>query len=732
MGTSNTRGPALIIVGLGLAIPQLGLAQFDAHNVSLASWLDLATFGASSGNDCWGYVSPSGREYALMGLNNQMAVVEITSPANPAIVGSIPHTDSLWADIKVYQDYAYVVNESGGGIQVVDLSNVDNGQVILTRTIASPSTSHNVALDTHSGYLYTCGSQGGSATTVIFDLSDPTNPVQVGVWDGAYEHDAQIVTYTSGPYAGQQILFGSSEGRGVDIVDVTDKSDVFLISRTPYPSVSYCHQAWTDDLQYLYINDELDSINRTTVMDITDLANPVVLGQFSSGLSATDHNLYVRDGIIYEADYHSGLRIFETTLDPVNPAQVAWFDSYPEDNNGGFDGAWSNFPFFPSGTVIVSDLDRGLFVLQPDLDFLSFSYPGGLPEVVPPGSPIPITVHIRDRGTPPDPTTVMLHTRIDGGIQAATAMTDLGGGDFESFLPAADCFSTIEFYVSAQDIEGDQFVDPQGAPADQHGADVYTQIVTVLADAFETEQGWTAGVPGDNASTGVWERVDPLGTGAQPEDDHTPAPGTMCYVTGQGSPGGSVGENDVDGGSTTLLSPALDLSSTPEAVISYWRWYSNDAGGSPNEDVFVIDVSADSGVRWSNAEIIGPSGPETSGGWVYHEFRVADLVTPSAQVRMRFVASDLGSGSIVEAAIDDFEVKVFECSATVPGDFDGDGDVDLDDHAGFWDCLFGPGQPPSPTPPTSEADCLDAFDSAGDNDVDLADFRAFQDVFTGS
>ncbi|MCL6623816.1 MAG: choice-of-anchor B family protein, partial [Fimbriimonadales bacterium] len=118
---------SLLIFGVLFSLPALLPAQFNAHNVQLRAWLDLNRFGAQSGNDCWGYVSRTGREYALMGLNNQMAVVEITDPTAPRIIGSIPHSSSLWGDIKVYRDYAYVVNESGGGIQVVDLSGVDSG-----------------------------------------------------------------------------------------------------------------------------------------------------------------------------------------------------------------------------------------------------------------------------------------------------------------------------------------------------------------------------------------------------------------------------------------------------------------------------------------------------------------------------------------------------------------------------------------------------------------------------
>ncbi len=176
---------------------------------------------------------------------------------------------------------------------------------------------------------------------------------------------------------------------------------------------------------------------------------------------------------------------------------------------------------------------------------------------------------------------------------------------------------------------------------------------------LETDEGWTVGQLGDGATGGVWVRVDPNGTAAQPEHDHTPG-GSFCFVTGQGPPGGGATVADVDGGKTTLRSPPLDLSGLADPRIGYWRWYSNDTGSSPYTDVFKVDVSNNGGGSWTNVETVGPAGPEVSGGWFFHSFRVADLVAPTSQVVLRFVAADLGSPSNVEAAIDD--LVVLDCA----------------------------------------------------------------------
>ncbi|MCZ6698457.1 MAG: choice-of-anchor B family protein, partial [Planctomycetota bacterium] len=310
-----------------------------------------------------------------MGLSNKLVVVEVSDPDNPTIVGQISHTNTLWADIKVYLDRCYVVNDNGGGgMDVVDLSDVDNGNVTLVQrfTGGGLSTSHNVAIDEESGFLYLCGSNLNGGRLIAYDLSNPDAPVfagQVSGNVGANVHDAQIVTYTSGPYAGRQIAFCANPSVGLDIYDVTIKSSIIRLSRTSYPMRNIPHQCWlSEDRSHLYLGDEGDETSfaistRTLVFDVSDLENPVLANTFTSGLAAIDHNMYFHNGFIYEANYTTGLRIFQAT-DPVNPVEVAWFDTYPGNNNSSFNGAWSVYPFFPSGTIIVSDLNRGLFVLR--------------------------------------------------------------------------------------------------------------------------------------------------------------------------------------------------------------------------------------------------------------------------------------------------------------------------------------------------------------------------------
>lgn len=222
-------------------------------------------------------------------------------------------------------------------------------------------------------------------------------------------------------------------------------------------------------------------------------------------------------------------------------------------------------------------------------------------------------------------------------------------------------------------------------------ASAYAEEVVIFFDDFETDQGWVVGDAGDNATAGIWERADPQGTLAQPEDDHTADPGVKCWVT-DARRGLDDGAYDVDGGKTTLKSPTINLAGYPDATVSYWRWYHNSAGYYPNNDTFAIDLSNDNGLTWVRVETIGPAGEGTAGGWLYHEFQVASFMAPTAQMKIRFIAQDLGNPSLVEAAVDDFRVTVGDgspCPGAADGDLDGSGVANGADIQRFVTALLG-------------------------------------------
>ncbi|MCH8963380.1 MAG: hypothetical protein IIB58_00345 [Planctomycetes bacterium] len=320
-----------------------------------------------------------------------------------------------------------------------------------------------------------------------------------------------------------------------------------------------------------------------------------------------------------------------------------------------------------NGTPHYIEIDAGFSdhsMPAPPLNLISFEYPNGLPDQLVPNVPTVIRVDVVPvAGTPMEGSGTVSYS-VDGGPFTTVAMDEINPNEYEATLPGVDCPQIVEFYFAATAVGGLPATDPPDAPGTTFSAIAITGTTTIVDDEFETDQGWTVGAPGDDATTGIWTRVDPNGTAAQPENDHTPAPATMCFVTGQGSPGGPLGANDVDDGRTTLLSPTFDASSAVTRV-SYWRWYSNDTGAEPNADVFQVDISNNNGTTWTNVETVGPAGSESNGGWFFHEFQVDDIITPTSTMKMRFVASDEAGGSLVEAAVDDFLVDGLEC-----GDFE--------------------------------------------------------------
>ncbi len=360
--------------------------EFPSSGIDLRSWISLPEFdpATSAANDCWGYVAPSGREYALIGLSLGTAFVEVTDPGNAQIVDVVAGPTSSWRDIKTYQQFAYAVSEGGGGIQVFDLSLIDDGVVSLVNTITTGGRlqTHDVAINTESGMLYRVGGGGSSPVNGlrIYSLATPSTPVFVGEWHDRYCHDAQVVTWDEPPYVGTEVAFcyandtAISGNPGIEILDVSDPANIGVIgsinlSLPPIFSHAayYAHQGWlSPDRQYVYFNDEVDEAetgNPTTtrVIDLSDLSNPTQVAIFSNGNPARDHNLYTKGALIFESNYRSGLRVFSAS-DPLAPIEIAHFDTYPADDNANYNGLWSVYPYLPSGTIIGSDIEKGLFV----------------------------------------------------------------------------------------------------------------------------------------------------------------------------------------------------------------------------------------------------------------------------------------------------------------------------------------------------------------------------------
>ncbi len=327
------------------------------------------------------------------------------------------------------------------------------------------------------------------------------------------------------------------------------------------------------------------------------------------------------------------------------------------------------------------------------------SFPSGVPELLSPASPTSFDVQVVNLAGQADLPTARLHYSIDGGPEQTSTLSDQGGGLLLATLPAVPCTSLVDFYITIDSTDGQTVRAPAGTVNFQ--AVSASALTTVFFDSFETDQGFT--VTG-NAATGMWERGQPVACGrGDPSSDYDG--NGWAYLT-ENNPNDC--NSDVDDGTTRLISPQLSLAGAADGLLRYARWYTNDFGAAPGEDVWQVQIR-NVGGAWVDLE-----NTTASSAWVEKTFRISDFVDPQQPFEVRFVASDLGNGSVVEAAVDAFELLAIDCPSC-PQDLTGDGQIDLSDLAILLSNFGLPGGP---------AD----GDLTGDGMVDLADLADFLPV----
>ena len=370
-------------------------AGFSCEGVDLLAFLPTSAIGGEPWervSDVWGWSDPqTGREYALVGRSGGAAIVDVTDAAAPRYVGVIPANPSGARDLKVYADHLFFTGDGAGdhGLVVFDLTRLRDAPAEPSRfepdaVYDGIASAHNLVLDPESGFAFPVGASGGGQTCGgglhMVDVRDPKSPVFAGCFTDTegliYQgrtHDAQCVVYR-GPderFQGRQLCFASNE-TALRIIDVTDKEAPAPIGTATYPGLAYVHQGWlTDDHRYYYLDDELDELvgttpnTRTYIFDLGELDDPILVGSVDGPSGATDHNLYVKGDRMYQANYQAGFRLLDIS-DPEAPVEIGWFDTTPyEGDPPGFVGAWTAYPFFESGTVIVTSMYEGVFLLKP-------------------------------------------------------------------------------------------------------------------------------------------------------------------------------------------------------------------------------------------------------------------------------------------------------------------------------------------------------------------------------
>lgn len=698
-----------------------------AQNVNCVLRAHIEYPGQTLANIC-GYVKDN-REYALLGGSQFTIIVDVTEPSTPVQVAQVPSVNNLWKEIKTYQHYAYVTSEGGGGLKIIDLDGLPSATLTHHNYTGDGAISgqlgsiHALHIDTTKGYCYLYGSNIGEGGAVILDLNqDPYNPVYAGIYDDqGYIHDGYVDNDTL--FAGH-IYDGTFE-----MVDCTNKANPVTIATQLTPG-AFTHNTWpTADKRYVFTTDEVNN-SFLTCYDVTDPGNIIEMDRVQSnpGSGSMVHNTHVRDEhYAITSWYKDGFTIVDITR-PHNLVQVGNYDSSTA-SGGGSDGAWGVYPFFPSGTQVVSNIDEGLFVVTPTfvracylegnvingdcggpLNNVAITIAGGnagfattskgdgtyATGQVTPGNfnvtfsktgfisqtfnvtlvngeliLLDVTMVPTTGSNSVDINGTTLSNETGGAIANAQVVMVGNAGTYEAVTDGAGSFSFECIPSGNYNVYAgawgfhDTLISGLAISPDNNTPEIALSLG--YKDDFVVDQGWTGS--GD-ASTGLWEREVPVGTVYQndacnPGNDIPGDLGNTCYMTGNGSEDAST--QDVDDGNAVLTSPVMDLSGYINPILSYYTWFFNDGGsGNPN-DHFAIKIS--NGNTTVTLEDIFAS----AGNWRPESvFHLADFIPLTNNMRLICETGDNSPGHLVEAALDAFLV--------VEGDTTSVGTATIQDH----------------------------------------------------
>lgn len=416
----DTKGlTKLSLQGKGLNVSQLQMMQqkqvntpcidgsadgFACNNMSLLAHVPLSDFPSKpiSANDIWGHIDlNSNKEYAIIGLRNGVAVVDVTTPTSPEVIGSISGLSSSWRDIKVYQyfdtpslrwqAYAYTTTEANEGLTIIDLNDLENG-ISVVRRQTTDSTAHNIyisnvdyglniALAGQVPAVHILGSNNFGGTFRSYSLFDPetlgSTYTNASGTQNDYTHDATSLTINDARAQTDCVQANNTDclvildfnEDSLRLWDHTDENQAIELGSSSYPNAEYTHSGWwSEDKQYVIVHDELDeqthNLNTTlNIFDISSLSTPTLVGTWSGPTRTIDHNGFVRGNRYYMSNYERGLTVLDIT-DPSDPIEVGFFDTYPVSDNTAFNGAWGVYPFLPSGNILVSDINSGLYIIE--------------------------------------------------------------------------------------------------------------------------------------------------------------------------------------------------------------------------------------------------------------------------------------------------------------------------------------------------------------------------------
>lgn len=694
-------------------MPLLSTGQ-DALNATLIGHLPYS----ERLNDVRGAVH-NGREYALVGVYNGFSIVDVSNPTTPVEVYFESGDNSVWRDPFYNNGFAYCVNETSGGLLIVDMSPLPtpgtapapaNLPVSYYNGNQYPWTkAHNISFDEQDrGYIY--GSNYGVGGVIILDFSQSgTQPIELGVWDQYYVHDGFVRGDT---------LWAACVYEGVAaVVDISNPSAPQLLAQWHTPS-NFAHNIWpSDDNATVYTTDEVSS-GFVAAYDVTDLSNVVELDRVNEPLSSfvIPHNAHFFNGYIVTSHYRDGLTVHDAS-DPSNLVLTGYYDTSPLEGEG-FNGAWGVWPYLPSGVILVTDIEEGLFIIQPDYVRaarlegtvrnasngiqLSGVYVtvSGIPQTEVTGIEgryatgmaqggtvdvtfirggfLPLTVEdvelvngevtVLDVELVPDvPFTLTVTVTDPAGIPVDGAMITFHNSlfDIEAVTDESGIYEEENFFDGTYDVVVGKWgyrTECGTFTLNEAQNTLHFVLATEYYDDFTLDFGWeVTGV----ATTGIWERGAPIATFfngdmVNPGSDAGLGCGNFAYVTGNAGP--PVQIDDVDDGETILTSPSMDLTWQPGAYVTFRYWFYTGGGSSPSNDEFFVRV-------YNGMDVATVTSlPTTGSQWGAFNFRVSDHIPLTDAMRVEFFIQDLPPGHLVEGGVDYFLIT------SVPGIADaGDG-----------------------------------------------------------
>jgi choice-of-anchor B domain-containing protein len=674
-------------------------------NMTQLSNIDYQSLHNTELNDIWGFVDGVGNEYAIVGAKKGTSIVDVTIPTSPVEVFWKLGMNSTWRDIKTWGNYAYVTTEAQQGLMVIDMSSMPTSFNLPTAFYNGPSngfwaSAHNLYID-ENGYAYIFGANRGNGGVIILDVhTNPMVPVEVGTFDNWYAHDGYVKNDT---LYGAHVLDGF-----ISVVDVTNKANPVLLGTKITPN-SFAHNVWgSSDGNFVFTTDEKPGAF-IAAYDVSNPANIVEVDriQSSPGSAVIPHNGHVLGDFLITSYYRDGITVHDVSR-PNNLVQVGNFDTSPLSGNG-FNGCWGAYPYLPSGNILGSDIENGLFVLGVNYQkgcYLEGVITDSVTGLVLPGVLVEIVTEIQTDLSKFDGTyavsTVSPGTKTvkysKTGYAPKTLSFNLLTGQLISqniqMVPLPPYNFTLKVIDQATNAPINnvdiRIINPyiehngvtnglgeedfvmyyqlnyeiivgkwgyktkcQNALIDNTTGTITVAIEKGIYDDFSFDFGWTTT---STATSGDWERAIPIGyaTTANPSVDASFDCGSYAWVTGNMDTY-DPDLDDVDDGTVTLKSPSFDLTGFADPYINYSRFFFNLYGPLAPDDKYKVIIG-----NGTSSVIMEEVSYDSSMNdlWVFKSFRVSDFVTPSANMILTISTSDLpGSGNITEAGFDYFSVS---------------------------------------------------------------------------